>query len=158
MNLDGPIKLGNATYIIDAGNFNVGAHGNVTCSACTIVLTSSSSGTPTIGTVTIDAGAHVDMHAPHTGTFAEILIYQDRRASNSGGANNKINGNSTSIMEGALYFPNQEMRLNGSGGMTFTCGQFVARTVTFEGTGSISNTCGSYGGHSIKGKHVRLIA
>jgi hypothetical protein len=149
----------NAVYLIDSGNFNVGSQGTVTCSHCTIVLTNSAiGGTPQIGTVTIDAQAHVDMHANTTGTFANILIYQDRRASNSGGANNKINGNSTSVMEGALYFPNQEMRLNGSGGITFTCGQFVARTVTFEGTGSITNTCGSYGGHSIKGKHVRLIA
>jgi hypothetical protein len=149
----------NAVYLIDSGSLNVSAQATLKCSHCTIVLTNSASGsTPQIGTVTIDAGATIDMHANTTGTFANILIYQDRRASNSGGANNKINGNSSSIMEGALYFPNQEMRLNGSGGMVFSCGQFVARTVTFEGTGSITNTCGGYGGHSIKGKHVRLIA
>jgi hypothetical protein len=159
MDLDGPIKLGNATYFIDAGNFTVGAHGNVTCTACTIVLTNSSSGsTPQIGTVTINAGAHLDMHAATTGTFKNILIYQDRRAPTSNGSNNIINGNSTSVMEGALYFPRQEMRINGSSGLTFDCAQFVSRTVTFEGTGSIVNTCDDYGGKSIKGKHVRLVA
>jgi hypothetical protein len=160
MNLDGTVKLGNATYIIDSGDFNVGVNGKVSCAACTIVLTNSSSGTtPVIGTVTINATSHIDMHPKTTGNFANILIYQDRRASTTNGSNNKINGDSSSIMEGALYFPNQEMRLNGSAGLVFTCAQFVARTVTFEGTGTITNNCpGGYGGKSIKGKHVRLIA
>ena len=98
------------------------------------------------------------MHAPTGGTFANILIYQDRRASSTNGSNNIVNGDSSSVMEGALYFPKQELRINGSAGLEFTCGQFVAKTVTFEGTGTITNTCSGYGGHSIKGKHVRLIA
>jgi hypothetical protein len=157
INAKGTLKLGNATYIVDQGNFQVGAQGHISCGHCTIVLTSSSTATsPTIGTVTINAGAEVNMHAPTSGNFANILIYQDRRA---GSGVNKINGNSNSVMEGALYFPRQEMRLNGTGGMVFTCGQFVSRTVTFEGTGQINNTCtAGYGSREIKGKHVRLIA
>jgi Flp pilus assembly protein TadG len=152
----------NSTYLIDSGNLNVSSQATLKCSHCTIVLTNSSSGsTPVIGTVTINAGAELNMTAPTTGNFANILIYQDRRASSSNGANNKINGNSNSVMQGALYFPNQEMTLNGTGGMMFKCGQFVSRTVTFDGTGTIHNTTDSTcpsGGSSIKGKHVRLVA
>jgi Flp pilus assembly protein TadG len=162
INVQGTLKLGSATYLIDSGDFSVGSQGKISCTGCTIVLTNSSTGsTPQIGTVTINAGAEVKMTAATTGTFANILIYQDRRASSSNGANNKINGNSNSVMQGALYFPNQEMTLNGTGGMTFKCGQFVSRTVTFDGTGTIHNTTDNTcpgGGSSIKGKHVRLVA
>jgi len=62
-------------------------------------------------------------------------------------------------MSGAFYFPNQQLQINGTAGLDFTCAQFVGRTVDFSGNGSINNTCpGGYGDDSIMGKHVRLVA
>ncbi|HYC65276.1 MAG TPA: hypothetical protein VEC14_11145, partial [Reyranellaceae bacterium] len=62
------------------------------------------------------------------------------------------------LMEGAFYFPSQQLQINGTAGLNFNCAQFVARNVEFAGNGSITNTCSDYGNGSIMGKHVRLVA
>ena len=159
MNVNGTLMLGSATYVIDGGNFSAGAQANISCTGCTIILTNSASGTPTIGTVDINGGAKIVMSAPSTGTFDGILFYQDRRAPVSATVVNKINGNSDSVLGGAFYFPNQQIQVNGNAGLDITCGQFVSYIIEFAGNGSINNTCtGGYGNNRIMGNHVRLVA
>lgn len=160
MVLNGTITLGSATYVIDGGGFSVGAQAHVTCNGCTIILTNSSTGsTATIGSVDINGGAEIDMSAPSTGTYEDILFYQDRRAPSGSSQVNRINGNSDSLLTGAFYFPTQQLQINGTAGLDFNCAQFVARTVEFAGNGAITNTCpGGYGDAAIMGKHVRLVA
>jgi hypothetical protein len=132
----------------------------VTCAACTFVLTNRSSGTTaTIGDVDINGGAELHLGPSTSGTYNNLLIYQDRRAQSSSSTVNRINGNSNSLMTGAMYFPNQQLDINGTAGLHFSCAQFVARNVNFSGNGSITNTCpGGYGPNGIAGKHVRLVA
>ena len=155
----GTLTLGSATYVIDSGDFSVGSQAHVICNGCTIILTNSATGsTPQIGDVDITAGAEIDMSAPTSGTYEDILFYQDRRAPTGSSYVNKINGNSDSLMTGAFYFPNQQLQINGTAGLDFSCAQFVARRVEFAGDGSITNTCSGYGDGSIMGKHVRLVA
>jgi Flp pilus assembly protein TadG len=160
MDINGTLKLGGATYIIDSGNVSFGSQARVSCTGCTIVLTNSNSGTSgvQIGTVTINATAQINMTAPTSGTFENILFYQDRRAQFSSSSQNKINGTSTSVMEGAFYFPNQILDINGTSDLHFTCAQFVARQVVFSGTGSINNSCSGGYDDPITGNHVRLVA
>ena len=156
---NGTLLLGAATYVIDGGNFSAGAQAKVSCTGCTIILTNSDGGTPTIGTVDMNGGAEITMSAPSGGTFEDILFYQDRRAPKSTTTVHKINGNSNSLMEGAFYFPNQQMQINGTAGLDFECAQFVSYVVEFAGNGSINNTCpGGYGDGEIMGRHVRLVA
>jgi Flp pilus assembly protein TadG len=159
IDFDGNVTMADGTYIIDGGSLSIGAQANVTCNSCTFVLTNSDgSPTATIGSVTITAGAHVELSAPSSGTYKDIIIYQDRRATWAGGSVNKINGDSSSILKGAFYFPSQQLQLNGSAGLNFNCARFVARRVEFSGDGSITNTCSGYGDGAIMGKHVRLVA
>lgn len=159
IDVNGPLKLGAATYVIDGGNFNAGAQADISCTGCTIVLTNSTTGTPPIGGVNINGGAKIVMSAPSTGTFDGILFYQDRRAPVSTTTVNTINGNSASLLGGAFYFPNQQLQVNGTAGLNITCGQFVSYVVEFAGNGSINNTCtGGYGDNEVMGKHVRLVA
>lgn len=160
IDVNGTLKLGAATYVVDGGSFTAGASAVITCTGCTIVLTNSDSGsTPTIGTVTINGDAKLVMDAPTTGTFDGILFYQDRRAPESDTTVNKINGNADSMLSGALYFPNQQLQINGNAGLDFGCAQFVAYVVEFAGNGSINNTCpAGYGDNNIMGLHVRLVA
>ena len=156
---NGTLKLGSATYIIDGGNFSAGAQAKVSCTNCTIVLTNSDGGTPTIGQVDMNGGAEMIMSAPEGGTFDGILFYQDRRAPESTTIVHKVNGNSNSLMEGAFYFPTQQLQINGTAGLDFECAQFVSYVVEFAGNGSINNTCpGGYGDGEIMGRHVRLVA
>lgn len=160
IDFDGDVTMADGVYIIDGGNLTIGAQAKVDCNNCTFILTNSStSPTATIGSVTVNGGAHLDLVASTSGTYEDILIYQDRRAQSGPSFVNKINGDANSILSGAFYFPSQQLQLNGSAGLDFTCAQFVARTVEFSGDGSINNNCpGGYGDDSIMGKHVRLVA
>jgi hypothetical protein len=84
-------------------------------------------------------------------------MYQDRRADPGTGA--QINGNSASVLQGALYFPTRSLDINGTSGLHFSCGKFVARTVNFSGNGSLTNTCDpTTDPDVIMGEHVRLVA
>lgn len=160
INFAGDVTMADGTYIIDGGNLDIGAQAKVRCNSCTFILTNSdSSPTASIGRVDINGGAELTLTASTSGTYEDILIYQDRRASSTTNTVNKINGNSDSVLSGALYFPSQQMQINGTAGLDFNCAQFVARTVDFSGNGSINNTCtGGYGGNAIMGRHVRLVA
>jgi hypothetical protein len=160
INFAGDVTMADGTYIIDGGDLTIGSQAKVNCNSCTFVLTNSASGdTAPIGSVTINGGADINLSAPGGGTYKDILFYQDRRASWTGGNVNKINGDSGSTFKGAFYFPSQQLQINGTAGLTFDCGRFVARKVEFAGDGSLTNTCpGGYGDGSIMGKHVRLVA
>ena len=93
---------------------------------------SSTSPTATIGNISANASANINIIAPVDGPFAGIAIYQDRRATDCSNCN-KINGNSSSLITGALYFPNQELQYNGTGNTTAVCTMFVAKRLTFTG-------------------------
>lgn len=157
----GIVNLGtDAVYVIDGGSFDIGSQSTVNCTRCTIILTNSDTGSsPTIGKLNFNANGQINMSAPTSGTYDGILFYQDRRAPSGSSEVNKINGNSDSVLTGAFYFPKQQIQINGSGGLTMTCAQFVSYTIEFSGNSSINNTCtGGYGDGKIMGKHVRLVA
>jgi Flp pilus assembly protein TadG len=159
IDVNGTLILGSATYVIDGGNFSAGSQAKISCTHCTVILTNSDGGTPTIGSADINGGAEIKMSAPDSGTYEGILFYQDRRAPESTTIVNKINGNSDSLMEGAFYFPKQQLQINGTAGLNFKCAQFVSYVVEFSGNGSVNNTCpGGYGDNEIMGRHVRLVA
>jgi Flp pilus assembly protein TadG len=162
IDVNGTLKLGSATYVIDEGNFSAGAQSKISCTGCTIILTNSDSGSVPIGQVDIQGGAELKMSAPNTGTYDGILFYQDRRAELSDTVVNKINGNSSSLMSGAFYFPNQQLQINGTAGLNFNCAKFVSYVVEFAGNGSINNTidtaCAAGGDDGFMGRHVRLVA
>lgn len=114
--------------------------GTFTCSSCAIVLTNTStSQTATIGQLTVNASANMNITAPTTGAYKGIAIMQDRRATTCTGNCDTINGNSGSIITGAIYFPSQEIWYNGTGTTTATCTMFVAKRVTFSGNSGTSN-------------------
>jgi Flp pilus assembly protein TadG len=162
LRLNGDVTLGDGTYIIDGGNFEVGAQAKVSCNSCTIILTNKSTATNAqIGTVNINAGATINMTAQTTGTYAGILFYQDRRAVDGNGANfqNLINGNASSSFTGAFYFPKQEVFFTGTSGMNTNCVQMVARRVEFSGNTSINNTCPTgWPPPNFDGQMIRLVA
>lgn len=118
---------------------SVDLKGDFTCSSCTIVLTNKSSGaSATIGNITANATTKVNITAPTTGTFKGLAIYQDRRATDCNNCN-KINGNSNSLITGAIYFPNQELQYNGTGNTSAICAKFIAKRVTFTGNSGTNN-------------------
>ena len=159
---NGTMNLAPGTYYVNGGNVNV--QGALSGTGVTIVLTNNStSPTATIGTFDMNASAVMNISAPTSGQYAGIAVYQDRRAVDSGGASpNKINGNSTSMTTGSIYFPKQELAYNGNGTTSAICTRFVTRRIIFTGNNTTSNKfardCPGSGVAPIEGgRRVRLV-
>ena len=158
------LTLPPGTYYINGGDVFI--QGSLNCTSCTIVLTNSSNASDAkIGTFKVNSTATVNMSAPTTGTYKGIAIYQDRRAKDSASANNLINGNSSSVINGTLYFPNQELIYNGTGNTVAVCTMFVAKRLIFSGNSGTTNKfkkaseCAGYGLPVVSTQlRVRLVA
>jgi hypothetical protein len=154
------LTLPAGTYYIGEGGMNI--QGTLNCSGCTFVLTNIDSTQP-VGQITVNSGAATNISSPTTGPYSGLAIYQDRAASDTG--TNRVNGNSGSKIEGALYFPKQEVIYNGDGTSDFVCTRLVGRRLVFTGNGAVSNkfekgsACPFLGNKGIEGgMKVRLIA
>jgi hypothetical protein len=158
------LTLPPGTYYINGGDAFI--QGALSCNSCTIVLTNSNtSSSATIGSFKVNASATINMTAPTTGTYAGIAIFQDRRAKDSASANNQINGNSSSVINGTIYFPNQELIYNGTGNTAAVCTMFVAKRLIFSGDSGTTNKfkkaseCSAYALPVVQTQlRVRLIA
>ena len=71
--------------------------------------------------------------------LAGILIFEDRNS--SGSDKNKINGNSSTILNGAVYLPVSNLDIAGSAGVTDQCLRLVASTITLSGNMSMDSFC-----------------
>jgi len=151
LEIKGDITLSPGVYILNATSLKMtNTSAKLTCNGCTIILT----GSP-VGGVDMEGGK-LDMTAPSSGTYKGILFFQDRNA--TAGNTIKINGNSNSKLEGALYFPKGDITYNGTSGQNTACLQIVTRRVTFTGNSAISNSCPSGGGSgSFDGQSIRLV-
>lgn len=158
LTLKGTVILNSGVYYIDGsagGALTVDAGANVTGNGVTIILTSSKAASvgSSVADMTINGGGMINLTAPTSGPYANILIYQDRRADDSGGA--KINGDSRTKLSGAIYMPARELKMNGNSSIDFTCLKMVARRLIFSGNSAINNTCTS---GAYRGNYVRLVA
>ena len=157
----------NSVIVLDGGSLSVGSQGTLNCSGCTFILTNrDTASSATIGNMDFNAGSTINVSAPGTSatgvaaTYQGILVYQDRRAQDgtNSGQQSRLNGNSSSFFQGALYFPSQQVTFNGTAGMSTQCFQLVARRVYYSGTMNISNSCpADSGAHDFTGKKVRLV-
>lgn len=159
------MNLPAGTYYIGEGGMDI--QGTLNGTDVTIVLTKDVAGTGTaVGQLNVNSSANLNLSAPTADghPFENIAIYQDRLAGDSS-QTNKINGNATNKITGAVYFPSQEIVYNGTGTNTWECTRLVGRRVTFTGTAGITNkfaskdTCGDLIGDAFEGgRRVRLIA
>ncbi|MGQ5701838.1 pilus assembly protein TadG-related protein [Sandaracinobacteroides sp. A072] len=159
MNLKGNVTLNPGVYIIDGGELSVGSQARVTGAGVTFVLTSSNIASQpwSAATVKMNGGATLNLAAPSFGPMAGILFYQDRRA--AAGNTNKVNGNSSSFLQGAMYFPRGELEFTGTTGMQIDCIQMVAKNLTFSGNSTVKNICpAGSGASSFTGTAVRMVA
>lgn len=158
-NVKGTLNLNPGVYYVDSGTFSLGAQATLNGTGVTIILTSSSAGTNpnSVATLNINGGATVNLSATTTGTYAGVLFYQDRRALDSG--TNQMNGNASSFLQGAFYFPSQELQFSGTAGMSTDCLQLVSKRVTFIGNSSVANDCPTNSGaQTFSGTRIKLVA
>jgi hypothetical protein len=164
LNIQGTANLQPGVYYIDGrsnGGLDIGSQAVVNGSGVTFVLSNSdftsSTTSGTAAPVRINGGATLNITAPDTGTYKGVLMYQDRRATPMS-ETARINGNSSSRLRGALYFPRNELLFNGTSGMDIDCLQMVGFRITFTGTSDIRNICPALSGSgAFKGDVVRLL-
>ena len=145
INVQGTLKLKDGTYYIANGANNaglqVGAQGSLTCEHCTFILTSvTPNNANSFATMDINGGAKVIIGPSEGGAYDGITIYRDSRAAASNQCC-QINGNSSSTLKGAFYFPSDTLTFNGTTGMSLECFQMVAMRLSFSGNATINNTC-----------------
>jgi hypothetical protein len=125
------MHLPNGTYYIGEAGLDV--QGTLTCDSCTVVLTTTTS-TAAVGTMRVTGGGLLGLKAPtgDSDPYRGIAIFQDRAATDNTNAN-RINGNSATYVEGAIYFPKQEITYNGGGTAAMVCTRLVARRLIMTG-------------------------
>jgi Flp pilus assembly protein TadG len=151
---------GNATYNLAAGtyylnntNFDVAGGVTVKGTGVTIILTGTAP-----GDVTTNGNSIIQLTAPTSGTYANMLFI------GTGTTDNTINGDNSSFYDGAMYFPNSAVNFSGSSGAMTQCAMVVANYVNFGGNSNLQNTLTHPNGTpcqaatQVSGKAVRLIA
>ena len=93
-------------------------------------------------TVQFNGNAHLNLSAPTSGTYSGILFFGDRTQAN---ATQKFNGDATSSMTGALYFPTQQVQMTGNFSGVNGCMQVVADTIDYTGSSTLAANCAAQG-------------
>ena len=156
---NGTTTLNPGVYLIDAGNFKAVGGASITGQDVTIILTGNGS---KYAELDLAGNADLTLHAPKSGgDFDGILFFQDPQAPDYQGNNlikNKIVGNSNLDLNGAIYFPNQELQFSGGSGGQTSCLQLVAAKVSFTGNTAVSNSCDENDGtDSISHTSIKLV-
>jgi Flp pilus assembly protein TadG len=155
---------GGDTYYLDAGtyylnntDFNPGGGVTIIGTGVTIILTGTSP-----GSISLDGNETVKLSAPTSGTYKNMLFIQSSSATTNNV--NKINGNSGSYFDGAIYEPQGQIQFNGSSGAMTQCAMVVGWTETFSGNTNLQNSLTRPDGTActnnttVAGKRIRLVA
>jgi len=134
---NGTLELEPGLYIVE-GDIKTNASGNIVGDGVTLILAAGGQIDNFNGSSTIQLSAP-DSSAG-AGDWEGMLFYQDRNDATtcSGNNCNLLNGNLSSEFEGAVYFPNQEVTVNGGNSATSPCLQIVAWQVSFSGNSDMS--------------------
>jgi hypothetical protein len=136
------VNLAPGTYWITDGNLDIQSNGHLTCTTCTsttgvtIILTTTNTVSGQIGTVSMNANSSMTLNAPSTGTFAGMLIMQDK-ASNIGAGVTYISssasfqGGPSGSISGLLYLPHEAVTMQGN--PNSTCALIISDTVIMQG-------------------------
>jgi Flp pilus assembly protein TadG len=148
---NGTYELEAGTYYLDSTNLSLSGQTRLVGTGVTIILTGSNP-----GSLSMNGNSSMDLTAPTTGTYANMLLMQAAGA--DVGNNNTINGDNNTALDGAIYFPSGDITFTGSSANSTQCAMVVAYTVEFTGSAHVQNNTGSCDAATqVVGKKVRLI-
>jgi Flp pilus assembly protein TadG len=131
LSLKNNVTLNPGVYVINGGTLKVNANANVTGTGVTFYLTNGA-------TVQFNGSAQISLTAPTSGSYAGLVLYGDRTQPT---ASNTINGNASSSITGAIYFPSQEVDFLGNFSGANGCTQVVADTIYYTGSATFNTNC-----------------
>lgn len=131
------------TYYVANGDLYLDHVNNVTCSNCvdgtsgvTIVLTQTTGNAADIGGFYIASDNNVTLSAPPTGTYAGVLVYQDRRVpAGTMSSTSKIltvASLNNATLSGAIYLPSSKIDISSVNNFGGTCSVWVGRYIKFS--------------------------
>jgi Flp pilus assembly protein TadG len=129
------VNMQPGVYVIDGGTLKMNANAVLTGSGVTFFLTNGA-------TVQMNGGAQVTLSAPTSGAYSGLVFYGDRTQPS---AVNKINGNASSTITGAIYFPSQEVDFQGNFSGANGCTQVVADKIYYTGSATFQTNCAGTG-------------
>ena len=154
----GTVNLSPGTYWITDGDLTLGSGGGtLQCPTCsnggagvTIILTTAQPSGGTVGTLTLNSLAVLNLNAPSSGTFAGMVLIQDSNGLPAGTTINSpsnAQANSTETLSGLVYFPDTAVTFQGTPAATGPqCLVLVANTVALQGNpGFATSGCPSLG-------------
>lgn len=119
---------GSGVYVLDGVNLSFGTGASVvTGVGITIILMNGATISGLNGT------SQAILTAPTAGPYAGVLIFSDP-ATQTAGAKTTINGGLVSVLDGLLYFPNQELQFTGNALTVDGCTMLVAEEIKFAGS------------------------
>lgn len=132
LEIKGTAILNPGTYVLKKG-LDISAQGAASGTGVTFYLT----GDP--ATFGFNGSGSLNLSAPTSGTYEGILIFQDRSAPSTG--TNKLNGNSETVLKGAIYVPAQMVEITGSGtfGQKSNFMPIIADRVSFSGNSQVES-------------------
>ena len=146
------------TYWMTGASLDI-TGGTVTCSQCepggdgvTFIFTTPNNGNLNqIGTVSINGNASVTLNAPGPDStldtdYTGVLFFQDHDTPNASNKTATLNGGAGTVLNGAIYFPNNEVQWSGNNTLAAACTVIVGDTVTITGNSGLSVAdCASQG-------------
>jgi len=137
------LNLDPGTYILDQGNFAVGAGSAVNGAGVTIILTSRNGSN--YGGIDIRSGSTIAISAPSVGAAAGtpgVAFWADKHAP---AAEDIFDGGGTQQINGAIYLPSRRVEYSGGSPSGKSCSQLVAWTVAFTGNSFFQHDCSGAG-------------
>jgi len=134
-------------YVIAGGGLTLDSQSVVTGTGVTVYNTSSTgwgcTASASYTPVIISGQANVTLSAPTTGAFAGVLMFGDRAGcSTAGSCQDQVNGQSTTVLNGALYFKSDTFMYTGTGPNS-GCMMAVADMININGNSGFTITgCG----------------
>ncbi len=147
----GTITFGSGLYILAGGGLKVTGSATINGTGVTFYNTS---GTGGYGPIDMSGSGTVTLSAPTSssgGGIPGVLFFQDRTITPTGvAASNTVTGSSSSVFDGAPYFPTSELTYEGSSNLSGNCTGpnseytlLIADTLKITGTTNI-NICDDF--------------
>lgn len=153
--LNARANLAPGVYVINGGTLDIGSQADLTGTGVTFVLTGSNAAS--IANITISGSAQMTLSAPTSGSLRDLLIYQDRRARQTGNTNT-FTGNAAMTLTGGIYLPGSNLNFTGNSTSTGVCLRIVTLTMSFTGSSEANITCSGAQRDALFGRTVRLVA
>lgn len=135
ININNHVEFEPGVYIIDGGDFRVGANGSISGDGVTFVLSDEAR-------IRFNGTAEINITAPNSGDYQGIAFFGDR---SDYGVDHTFNGTADSQITGAIYTPAGDISFQGDFSGQNGCMQLVGYTVSVTGNANITTDCSGVG-------------